>query len=426
MQIATTSGHKMQRRLVNLYRLILSDRNTRNLFFFLLVNLVFAFVELFYGLLTNSLGLISDSFHMFFDCSALLLGLAASIVAKWKPSDKFTYGFGRAEVLAGLANGLFLLFIALFIMKEAIERTFEPPEVHHERLFVISVLGFLVNLIGIFVFQHGGQAHHHLGSGGCSHSHSNTSTTKQQHNHHVEYTYDNRHGYSHYSNPIVLGDSDRQQNDNHHHSNNNHNHHHHHKDSVGSFSLDMNGSSTDYPPLYDQHSPSLTEPMLAESDHNHHDHHDHHHGHNRGQIMQSVFLHIVADTLGSVGVMISAVLMNQFGWMIADPLCSLFIAILISISVYPLLRDSIYILMQRTPVELDSRLPDVLFKLMNLEGVQSVQEAHFWTLHGDNYVGCLKLEVNQTANSRLILEHARRMMLQIGVHRTNIEIDYVK
>jgi zinc transporter 5/7 len=63
-------------------RLILSDKNSRNLFLFLLLNLSFAFVELFYGVATNSLGLISDSFHMFFDCTGLLAGLAASVRTK--------------------------------------------------------------------------------------------------------------------------------------------------------------------------------------------------------------------------------------------------------------------------------------------------------------------------------------------------------
>lgn len=416
----------MQKRFVKLYRLILADRNTRNLFFFLLVNLVFAFVELFYGLLTNSLGLISDSFHMFFDCSALLLGLAASIVTKWKPSDKFTYGFGRAEVLAGLANGMFLLFIALFIMKEAIERTFEPPEVHHERLFVISVLGFIVNLIGIFVFQHGGQAHHHHGAGGCSHSHSTPSKSSKSKQ--IEYKYDNQHGYSHYSNPIVLSDPIEHD---HQHNNNHHNH-----PSAGSITLDMNGylsvSSHTEPPQpsmaadpYDaiNSETALIDPMLAE--HHHHPDHDHSHNHHhRGHIMQSVFLHIVADTLGSVGVMISALLMNNFGWMIADPLCSLFIAILISVSVYPLLRDSMYILMQRIPVELDNKLPDCLFKLQNLEGVLSVQETHFWTLYSDTYVGCLKLIVTQSASRKLIQEQTKRMLQQIGVYKVHIQLDH--
>ncbi len=73
-------------------RAILSDPGTRNLFFFLLLNLSFAFVELFYGMWTNSLGLISDAFHMFFDCTALLSGLVAAVVARWQSNERFSYG----------------------------------------------------------------------------------------------------------------------------------------------------------------------------------------------------------------------------------------------------------------------------------------------------------------------------------------------
>ena len=51
-----------------------------------------------------------------------------------------------------------------------------------------------------------------------------------------------------------------------------------------------------------------------------------------GVLCQGVFLHILADTLGSVGVIVSAILMQMFGWMIADPVCSIFIAVLIALS----------------------------------------------------------------------------------------------
>lgn len=57
----------------------------------------------------------------------------------------------------------------------------------------------------------------------------------------------------------------------------------------------------------------------------------------------------MADTMGSVGVIISSVLVEQFGWLIADPICSLFIATLILISVLPLLRESASILLLATP-----------------------------------------------------------------------------
>lgn len=52
----------------------------------------FTFVEFAYGMWTNSLGLISDGFHMLFDCSALVMGLVASVMATWKPSKTFPFG----------------------------------------------------------------------------------------------------------------------------------------------------------------------------------------------------------------------------------------------------------------------------------------------------------------------------------------------
>lgn len=66
---------------------------------------------------------------MFFDCTGLMAGLVASVITKWKANDKYSYGYVRAEILAGFVNGLFLLFISFFLMSEAVERAIEPPEV---------------------------------------------------------------------------------------------------------------------------------------------------------------------------------------------------------------------------------------------------------------------------------------------------------
>lgn len=331
--------------------------------------------------------------------------------------------FGRAEILAGLANGLFLLFIALFILKEAIERTLEPPEVHHERLFIVSVLGFLVNIVGIFVFQHGGQGHKH-GSHDCGlHSHSTNKHHEHdhhQHHHHHDHHEDHRH--THYDQQESM----------------------HVSRPAGVVALDMNGSTaSDYTHTHQHVSNGSSNIIDHTHNHKHHAHehemseaplvgfaqtnhsHEHHKSSGRGQIMQSVFLHIVADTLGSVGVMISALLMNMFGWMIADPICSIFIAVLISISVYPLLRDSVYVLMQRVPVDIEDKIPECLYRIQNIDGVLSVHDAHFWTLYSDNYVGSLKLEVKQAANHRHVLTNAKYILTQIGIERLHIQIDPV-
>lgn len=62
-----------------------------------------------------------------------------------------------------------------------------------------------------------------------------------------------------------------------------------------------------------------------------------------------VFLHVLADTLGSVGVIISSILVEQLGWLAADAACSVFIAAMIIISVIPLLKESAHILLLATP-----------------------------------------------------------------------------
>ncbi|XP_063991406.1 zinc transporter 7 [Diachasmimorpha longicaudata] len=340
-------GSRIKEKINGWTRLIFSDKNTRNLFLFLLLNFSFAFIELIYGMWTNSLGLISDSFHMFFDCTGLIFGLIASVITKWRANDRYSYGYVRAEVLAGFVNGLFLLFIAGFIMFEAIERAIEPPEVKHERLFVVSVLGLLVNLVGIYAFQHG-HGHSH-GGGGHGHSHGG-------------------HGHSH----------------NHNHSHGGHGGHGHDHHDI-EFESSSSGNS---------------------------------------QIMKSVFLHILADTLGSVGVIVSAVLMHLFGWMIADPICSMFIALLIIISVGSLLMESGVILMQRQPGALDHLLPQCYNRIKNLSGVYDVQEPHFWTLCSDIYVGSVKLEVARTVDAKYVLAQTQMIFHAAGVRHLTVQLDY--
>ncbi|MEQ2298493.1 hypothetical protein AMECASPLE_005690 [Ameca splendens] len=353
------------------FRSILADKTSRNLFFFLCLNLSFAFVELTYGIWSNSLGLISDSFHMFFDCTALLAGLAASVISRWRSNDSFSYGYVRAEVLAGFVNGLFLIFTAFFIFSEGVERALEPPDVHHERLLPVSVAGLLVNLVGIFVFQHGGHGHSH-GDGGHGHSHSLFNGSL---NHgHGGHSHDG-HGHSH---------------DGHGHSHDKHGGHGH---------------------SHGGHEESHCHNELQRSE-----------GSSK-QILQGVLLHIIADTLGSIGVIISALLMQKYELMIADPICSMLIAVLIGVSVVPLLKESISILMQRTPPSLDNALPECYQRVQQLQGVYNLQEPHFWTLCTDVYIGTLKLLVAPDADSRWILSQTHNIFTQAGVRQLYVQIE---
>ncbi|XP_055364645.1 zinc transporter 7 isoform X3 [Betta splendens] len=330
-----------------------------------------------------SLGLISDSFHMFFDCTALLAGLAASVISRWRSNDSFSYGYVRAEVLAGFVNGLFLIFTAFFIFSEGVERALEPPDVHHERLLPVSVAGLLVNLVGIFVFQHGGHGHSH-GEGGHGHSHSLfNGSVNHGHNHHSK---PERHGHSH------------------EHGGHGHGGHGHGGHGHGGHGHGGHGHSHADPHCHDE---LQNTPGKGASK----------------QILQGVLLHIIADTLGSIGVIVSALLMQKYDLMIADPICSMLIAILIGVSVVPLLRESIGILMQRTPPSLDHTLPDCYQRVQQLQGVYNLQEPHFWTLCTDVYIGTLKLLVGPDADTRWILSQTHHIFTQAGVRQLYIQID---
>ena len=69
-------------------------------------------VQFFYGFVTGSLGLLTDSIHMLFDCLGLAVGLAAAVMSKWPPSLAFPYGYGKVDTLSGFANGIFLILVS--------------------------------------------------------------------------------------------------------------------------------------------------------------------------------------------------------------------------------------------------------------------------------------------------------------------------
>lgn len=135
--------------LVKFIKTIWKKKYSRRIALFFVANLGFMFVEFLYGYLTNSLGLISDALHMAFDCLALLVGLIASYLAQQEKHELYSYGFSRVEVLSGFYNGVFLIFIAFKVLCESVDRIYEPQKIEENGLLTVSVLGLLVNIIGL-------------------------------------------------------------------------------------------------------------------------------------------------------------------------------------------------------------------------------------------------------------------------------------
>jgi zinc transporter 5/7 len=178
------------------------------------------FVEVIYGLISNSLGLLTDGAHMLLDSSAVIIGLYSTYLSDFKENGSFNFGYARSEVIGTFINSVFLVFIALYIVFESIERFLQPKEIHSEHLILVSFLGLLVNILGIY-FLHGadGLSHHGCDGHGHSHSHSHNHSDNKAHKH----SDDKSHSHSHSHNSCS-----HSQSNGHHEHNHSHTHDHSH------------------------------------------------------------------------------------------------------------------------------------------------------------------------------------------------------
>lgn len=133
---------------------------------FIIIGL-FMIVEILGGFIANSLALLSDGLHMFSDTVSLGVALIAFIYAEKNATSTKTFGYKRFEVLAALFNGITLLIISGVIIIEAIRRFFNPIKVQSTEMFIISVIGLIVNIIVVIIMFKSGDTSHNLNMRGA-------------------------------------------------------------------------------------------------------------------------------------------------------------------------------------------------------------------------------------------------------------------
>jgi cobalt-zinc-cadmium efflux system protein len=121
------------------------------------LTLGFAGVEAATGWWSGSLALLSDAGHMVTDSAALLIAALAGWVARRGPSPKHSYGFGRAQLVAALVNGLFMLAVVTAIIVQAVSRFASPIVVQGEVVTVVASLGLLLNIFVARMLSYGGR-----------------------------------------------------------------------------------------------------------------------------------------------------------------------------------------------------------------------------------------------------------------------------
>jgi cation diffusion facilitator family transporter len=124
-------------------------------------------VEIVVGVMSNSMALLADGWHMSTHVLAFLITAAAYYFARTQAGNaRFSFGTGKIGVLGGFTSAVVLAIVAVLMAGESMHRLFVPLEIHFNEAIGIACLGLLVNLGCALLLadrphEHGGSAHHH-------------------------------------------------------------------------------------------------------------------------------------------------------------------------------------------------------------------------------------------------------------------------
>ncbi|KAK0142179.1 Zinc transporter 1 [Merluccius polli] len=395
-----------------------------------MLSLTFGFfvVEVVVSRITSSLAMLSDSFHMLSDVIALLVALVAVRFAeKTQATNKNTFGWIRAEVMGALVNAVFLTALCFTIVLEAVERFTEPNEIDSPYVVIgVGAAGLLVNLLGLCLFHGhagggGGHGHSHGVGGGHSHGKRNKGNGCKS---------EKPNGSSE-TNTLVVVD---------HNSPNGVN-----AEGRGyDFSKDSTELQTNGSQLYEDMDNSAAQLN-----------------------MRGVFLHVLGDALGSVIVVVNALIFT-FVWqpclpqetcfnpcinshstdhqhvnqtlvdlqdvdtyrmagpcwvLYMDPtLCIIMVGILLY-TTYPLLKESALILLQTVPKQIDMhRLNE---NLLSLDGVLAIHELHIWQLAGSRIIATAHIKCHDPTAYMDVAKRIKDFFHDEGIHATTVQPEFV-
>ncbi|WCJ26666.1 metal tolerance protein A2 [Euphorbia peplus] len=328
----------------------------RKLLIAVVLCIIFMSVEVVGGIKANSLAILTDAAHLLSDVAAFAISLFSLWAAGWEANPRQSYGFFRIEILGALISIQMIWLLAGILVYEAIARLVnETGEVQGFLMFVVSAFGLVVNIAMALLLghEHGHSHGHDHGHGHGEHDH--------EHSHE-----DHNHGLSVATHR-------------HHHNEGNAEHHHHH-------------GSDNSEPLLNSHlegeitSNGGTRPKKQ-----------------RNINVQGAYLHVLGDSIQSVGVMIGgAVIWYKPEWKIIDLICTLVFSVIVLGTTIRMLRNILEVLMESTPREIDATRLEK--GLCEMDEVVAVHELHIWAITVGKVLLACHVKIKPDADADMVLD----------------------
>ncbi|XP_065673504.1 proton-coupled zinc antiporter SLC30A1 isoform X4 [Hydra vulgaris] len=330
----------------------------------MILTATFFAAEIVVGYLTNSMALVADSFHMLSDVVSLLVGYVALRYSKRvQTTSRYTFGWTRAEVLGALVNAVFLVALCFSIFVESLKRIVISEPIENPKLvLLVGGLGLAVNLVGLMLFHQHGHGHSH---GGHEHSHEHKRTKKSNRRH------------LHESSERKLSNDKLNQ-----------------KKTEASVMIDCKNVVNNDAEI------SPEKKLNGASQLN----------------MRGVYLHVLGDALGSVIVMVSALIIiyvNGKWTNYVDPGMSI------------IMVESSLILMQTVPTHI--KIQEIQERIVEqVPQVLSVDEFHIWQLAGNKIIASAHIRCNNLNDYMTIANQLKEFFHNEGIHSTTIQPEFVQ
>ena len=130
-------------------------KSEKNILIAFILNISFSIFELFGGLLTNSVAILSDSLHDLGDAISIGISYFMERKSKKKADNKYTYGYIRYSVLGGVITTTILLVGSILVIISAIRRLIKPVEINYSGMIIIAIIGVVLNFIAAYVTKDG-------------------------------------------------------------------------------------------------------------------------------------------------------------------------------------------------------------------------------------------------------------------------------
>lgn len=132
-------------------------RSEKNILIAFVLNLFFAFFELFGGIFSGSVAIMSDAVHDLGDAASIGISYFLEKRSKKQPDSRYTYGYVRFSVLGGVITTLILVIGSVFVVASAVKRIINPNEINYNGMIIFAVIGVVVNFLAAY-FTHGGHS----------------------------------------------------------------------------------------------------------------------------------------------------------------------------------------------------------------------------------------------------------------------------